>query len=177
MYALPVGDVDALYDGCLIAIRCLEMSLRRGDVISIGVVESVDGEVSVVRVYDRFCEGLHRLSTFSHVIILYWFHNRDNEEHRSVLRVTPKRHKGAPEVGVFASRSPSRPNPIGLCVAELVAVDGCRLKVKRLDAETGSPVIDVKPYLPLADSVPDAQVPEYMLHGPFGVDSVFGGEV
>ncbi len=142
------------------------MDLKRGDVYFIGEVESVEGDISKVRMYDKFCDGLYRLSAFSHIIVLFWFHRRNNEEHRSVLRVTPKMHKGAPEIGVFTSRSPSRPNPIGLCVTELVSAEGCVLTVKGLDAEEGSPIVDIKPYLPRAEAVPDASIPEYMQHGP-----------
>ncbi|MHC1635001.1 MAG: tRNA (N6-threonylcarbamoyladenosine(37)-N6)-methyltransferase TrmO [Candidatus Methanospirareceae archaeon] len=131
----------------------------------IGVVESA-GEVSKVRIFDEFCRGLKALEDFSHIIILYWFHKREGEKDRQTLLVIPKRHKGAPEVGVFASRSPSRPNPIGLCVVELEKIEGCVLIVKGLDAIEGSPIVDIKPYTPRADAVTDAKVPEWILHGP-----------
>jgi len=140
--------------------------VETGVVRFIGVVESTGEGVSKVRVYSRFCEGLHLLTMFSHIIILYWFHRRDSEYHRSVLRVVPKRHGAAHEVGVFASRSPSRPNPIGLSVSELLSLEGCLLTVKGLDAEEGSPIVDIKPYIPRADSIPEAKMPNYMLHGP-----------
>jgi tRNA-Thr(GGU) m(6)t(6)A37 methyltransferase TsaA len=70
------------------------------------------------------------------------------------------------EKGVFACRSPSRPNPIGLCVVELVEVEDCFLIVKVLDALKDSPIIDIKPYIPRADSIPEARVPEWTSHGP-----------
>jgi tRNA-Thr(GGU) m(6)t(6)A37 methyltransferase TsaA len=133
----------------------------------IGVVEpAVEAGLSRIRIYDDFREGLEGLETFSHLIILYWFHTRDNEADRGVRRVTPRRHSGAPEVGVFSSRSPSRPNPIGLCVVELVKREGPILLVKDLDAFEGSPIIDIKPYLPRADAVPEATVPAWVFHGP-----------
>jgi len=138
---------------------------EEGKLRFIGVVEEA-GELSKVKVFPEFCEGLHRLSDFSHVIILYWFHLRDNKRERGILQVLPRRHPGSPQVGVFASRSPSRPNPIGLCVSELVEIKECVLTVRGLDALEGSPVIDIKPYLPRADSVPDARVPEWTLRGP-----------
>ena len=132
----------------------------------IGVVERVEGEISSVRILDEFCEGLKGLNTFSHLIILYWSHLREEEAERRVLKVVPRRHPGAPEVGVFASRSPSRPNPIGLCVGELVKMEGNILLVRGLDAFEGSPVIDIKPYIPRADAFPSAVVPEWTLRGP-----------
>ncbi len=139
--------------------------LKKGEVKFIGVVEDA-GELSRVRIFPEFCPGLQALDRFSHIIILYWFHLRDNEEERRVLQVTPRRHPGVPQVGVFASRSPSRPNPIGLCVTQLVKIQDCTLLVRGLDASEGSPVIDIKPYISRADSVPDARVPEWTSRGP-----------
>ena len=138
---------------------------KKGEVRFIGVVEDA-GDPSKVRIFPEFCAGLQSLDSFSHIIILYWFHLRDREEDRRVLKVTPRRHPGAPQVGVFASRSPSRPNPIGLCVTELVRVQDCALWVRGLDASKGSPIVDIKPYLPRADSIPDARSPEWTSHGP-----------
>lgn len=133
-------------------------------VVAIGVVESID-ELARIRIFRKFCGGLYRLNEFSHVIILYWFHKRDGGEERRVLRVVPKRHLPKREVGVFASRSPSRPNPIGLCAVRLVKVEDCVLIVEGLDAFEGSPVVDVKPYLPRSDFVSDVRVPEWTSHG------------
>ena len=133
----------------------------------IGVVEKADEKgISRIRIFDAFREGLDGLDTYSHIIILYWFHLRDTEAERSVLTVVPRRHPEAPEVGVFSSRSPSRPNPIGLCVVELVKREEDILSVKGLDALDGSPIIDIKPYSPRADSVPSAVIPPWALHGP-----------
>ena len=136
-----------------------------GSLRFIGVVKK-SGKVSELDVYPEFCDGLYRLEEFSHIIILYWLHLRDHETDRSTLKVIPRRHPGAPEVGVFASRSPSRPNPIGLSVVELVRINGCRMLVKGLDAIEGSPIIDVKPYIPRADSIPKACAPSWTLSGP-----------
>lgn len=138
---------------------------KKGELRFIGVVES-SGELSRVKIFPEFCAGLQVLSNFSHVIILYWFHLRDKEEERRTIRVVPRRHPGAPQVGVFASRSPSRPNPVGLCVVELTRIEGCALLVRGLDAFEDSPIIDIKPYIPRADSVSDARVPEYTSRGP-----------
>jgi tRNA-Thr(GGU) m(6)t(6)A37 methyltransferase TsaA len=126
----------------------------------------VAGEVSEIEIFPEFCAGLKGINGFSHLIVLYWFHRRDNEEQRQTLSVVPKKHPSAPEVGVFACRSPSRPNPIGLCVVQLLQVENCILKVQGLDAWEESPIIDIKPYLPRADSVPDAITPEWTKKGP-----------
>ena len=135
------------------------------EVTFIGVVESA-GEVSRVRIFPQFCVGLQRLDKFSHIIVLYWLHLRDNAKKRSTLQVVPRRHPGAPQVGVFASRSPSRPTPIGMCIVELTKIEDCTLFVIGLDAVEGSPIIDLKPYIPRADSIPEARVPEWTSRGP-----------
>jgi len=139
--------------------------IKEGRLNFIGIVEDA-GELSKVKIFPEFCEGLQRLNDFSHIIILYWFHLLDKENERRILRVVPRRHPGAPQVGVFACRSPVRPNPIGLCVAELVKIEECYLTVRGLDALQDSLIIDIKPYLPRADSIPNARVPEWTLRGP-----------
>ncbi len=139
---------------------------KQGELNFIGVVESASETEARVRIFAEYCEGLREIDKFSHLIVLYWIHLRDKEEERRTLRVFPRRHAVNVEVGVFACRSPSRPNPVGLCVVELAKVEACNLTVKGLDALEGSPIIDIKPYIPRADSVPDARVPEWTSKSP-----------
>jgi tRNA-Thr(GGU) m(6)t(6)A37 methyltransferase TsaA len=140
--------------------------VAKGELQFLGVVEKAGEEEARITIFPEFCPALRGVENYSHLIILFWFHQRDTPEERKTLQVTPKRHPGAPQVGVFACRSPTRPNPIGLCVVELLKVDNCTLLVKGLDAAEGSPILDIKPYLPRADSVPGARAPEWMSHGP-----------
>jgi tRNA-Thr(GGU) m(6)t(6)A37 methyltransferase TsaA len=133
----------------------------KGELNFIGVVEKADELEAQVRIFPEFCDGLKGISGFSHIMILYWIHLRDNEKERSVLQVFPRRHAVNVKVGVFSCRSPSRPNPIGLCVVKLIKVEDCVLTVKGLDALKDSPIIDVKPYVPRADSIHDSYVPEW----------------
>jgi len=97
---------------------------------------------SIVRVYDKYVDGLEGLDDYSHVIVVYWMH----EESEVRLRIRPWGSDRYPEVGIFATRLPPRPNPIGVTVAETVSVEAPRLRVRGLDAWTGSPVLDLKPY-------------------------------
>lgn len=136
---------------------------RTGEIKFIGVVEK---ETSRIRIFQEYCLGLDGLESFSHIIVLYWFSLRDNKKDRGTLQVVPRKHPGASQVGVFSSRSPSRPNPIGLCVVELMEIKDCTLTVRGLDAIDGSPIIDIKPYLPRADSVPHAKTPGWTNGGP-----------
>lgn len=137
----------------------------------IGVVLKSSEQQAEVQVFQEFCAGLKQITGFSRLIILYWMHMRDSEKERKTLLVFPKKHAVKVETGVFACRSPSRPNPIGLCVAELMKIEECVLTVKGLDAVNGSPIVDIKPYLPKADCVPNARVPEWTAHGQQPKDS------
>ena len=128
-----------------------------GTIRFVGEVETA-GETSIIRMYDECCPGLLGIEGYSHLFVLYWMHLRDDARHRGTLQVTPPRHEGAPLTGVFACRSPSRPNPVGLTVVKLKRVEGCMLEVSGLDALVGSPVVDIKPYS-IGDSYPDAQSP------------------
>jgi tRNA-Thr(GGU) m(6)t(6)A37 methyltransferase TsaA len=100
----------------------------------------------------RYAAGLKDLETCSHVIVLYWMHRAP----RNLIVQTP-RHGDAAR-GVFALRSPARPNPIALSAVELVRVAGGSLEVRGLDCLDGTPLLDVKPYFASTDARPSAQV-------------------
>jgi tRNA (adenine37-N6)-methyltransferase len=97
--------------------------------------------------------SLDGLSGFSHVWLLPFFHLNTNKTFRP--KIHPPRLRGR-TVGVFASRSPHRPSPIGLSVARLVKVEGATLHLSGIDLVDGTPILDVKPYLPEWDCVPEA---------------------
>jgi tRNA-Thr(GGU) m(6)t(6)A37 methyltransferase TsaA len=111
--------------------------------------EGVDGTVEVL---PEHAPGLRDLEGFSHVILLYHFHL--SRVHS--LEVVP--YLDREPRGVFATRSPSRPNAIGLSVVRLLAVEGNLLRVRDLDIVDGTPVLDIKPYVPLFDSRDGAEV-------------------
>lgn len=136
-----------------------------GEIHFVGEVTS-KGDISTIIIHKEYCPALMGIESYSHLVVLYWMHLRDNEENRKILRVTPPRHEGAPLTGVFACRSPSRPNPIGLTVVELREVKGCRLEVSGLDAFKGSPIVDIKPYSTRGDSFPEARGPQWSKRGP-----------
>jgi len=98
----------------------------RAEVRFIGYVKRSGEEEAEIEILTDFCDGLRGIDEFSHLIVLYWFHLRDNEKERRTLLVFPRRHAVNVEKGVFACRSPSRPNPVGLCVVRLLKVEGCR---------------------------------------------------
>jgi len=111
----------------------------------IGVVETVEGEISKIRIFTEYVIGLDGMMRYKKLYVLYWFHEADDEAHRSTLKVVPRRHGETEERGVFSTHSPHRPNPIGLTPVELVGVEGDTLTVRGLDAFEGSPILDIKP--------------------------------
>lgn len=109
-------------------------------------------EESTLEVFEDYEPALLDIDQCSHLIVLYWQDRAD----RNVLRTrTPW---GSEVHGVFATRSPNRPNPIGICVVELLKRDGPLLKVRGMDALEGSPLIDIKPYASETDCVQDAVI-------------------
>jgi tRNA-Thr(GGU) m(6)t(6)A37 methyltransferase TsaA len=114
--------------------------------------------ISEIVVDSDLTEALDNLDEFSHLIVLYWMHELPAGR-QLPLKVHPMGKSGLPLVGRFATRSPSRPNPVGQATVELLERRDNILKVKGLDAIDGTPVIDIKPYLPGYDSVDEAKVP------------------
>lgn len=99
----------------------------------------------------RYEDALRDLDQWTHVWVVYWFHL--NRTWRPTV-LPPRSREG--RRGVFATRAPHRPNPIGLSVLRLVRVDGLRVEVLGVDMIDGTPVLDLKPYVPFADAVPGA---------------------
>jgi len=88
-------------------------------------------------------DALDGLQVGDDVFVLTWLHRSD----RGVLRVHPRDDTANPMQGVFATRSPARPNPVGLHEVRIVEIDGARVRVSALEAIDGTPVVDVKPVL------------------------------
>jgi len=120
---------------------------------AIGVVETdvADNDVAHQRrtmisdicIFEEYADGLKGITEYSHIIVLFWMHRVDRP---SKLVVHPRGNTDLPLTGVLASRGRGHPNPIGFAVAELIERNGSRLKVRRLDAYDGTPIIDIKPY-------------------------------
>jgi tRNA-Thr(GGU) m(6)t(6)A37 methyltransferase TsaA len=129
----------------------------------IGWVKKEGGRV-VVEVEEPYLPALLGLEQYSHIWVIYWFHENDNPAERNILQVHPCRNPGNPLTGVFAARAPVRPNLIGLSAARLLHLAGCRLTLEGLDAREGTPVLDIKPYLPVSDAIMEAWAPELLPH-------------
>jgi len=96
---------------------------------------------------DAFAAALEGLSVGDEIIVISWLHRGQ----RDVLRVHPRDNLNAPLAGVFATRSPDRPNPLGLHRVTILALEGSRLQVGPLEAIDGTPIVDIKPVLARRD--------------------------
>ncbi len=126
--------------------RASHAELRHGSAISQIIIDK------------RFARGLEGLQKFSHVYVLFWLHEIPRRSRK--LKVHPQGRADFREVGVFATRSPHRPNPIGLTLVRLLSKRGRTLTVKGLDAYDGTPVLDLKPY-DKRDSTSRPKVPDW----------------
>jgi len=119
--------------------------------------EGWTADVSRIRLLPRYAGALGGLKGYTHIIVLFWVHRARDWK-------MPKRHNKPPHVKVFATRMPVRPNPIGLSAVRLLSFcpQTGEVVVKGLDALDGTPVLDIKPYIPNFDSHTDAEIPEWV---------------
>ena len=101
----------------------------------------------VVELFPQYAEALRDIEGFSHLILIYHFHMSG----KSSLIVRP--YLDDETHGVFATRGPARPNPIGISVVRLARVDGTRLHITGVDILDGTPLLDIKPYIPQFDAI------------------------
>ncbi|MBL8019140.1 MAG: tRNA (N6-threonylcarbamoyladenosine(37)-N6)-methyltransferase TrmO [Leptospirales bacterium] len=123
----PVGEIQS-------SLKNLTDALRQG---SEGAPEAW------ITIKPAFARAMHRLEPGDDVVVLTWFHLSD----RTVLEVHPRNDTSIPLTGVFATRSPDRPNPIGLHRVRVLEISENRLRVAPIEAIDGTPVIDIKPVL------------------------------
>jgi tRNA-Thr(GGU) m(6)t(6)A37 methyltransferase TsaA len=127
----------------------------------VGVVKK-QGQRAWLEIYPEYAPALAGLKEFSHLWVFYWFHENDRPEERQILQVHPRRDPANPLTGVFACRAPVRPNLIGFTACRIVKVEGNRVEVAGLDARDGSPILDLKPYIPSGDAIPEAATPTWL---------------
>ena len=123
-----------------------------------GLVPEAKATLEILAPFNR-CEAIGGLDGFSHIWVIFVFHAVMRDQWRPTVR--PPRLGGNQRVGVFASRSPFRPNPVGLSLVKLETIecDGerCLLQLSGADILDGTPVMDIKPYLPYAEALPEAE--------------------
>ena len=125
----------------------------------VGIVRKSDESVWI-EIRGEFTDGLLGLDGFSHIFVLYWFHQNDTPQKRQTLQVHPRKDPSNPLTGVFATHSPQRPNLIGLTVCRILSIGNNKIEIEDIDAFDGSPVIDIKCYIP--GSVTDVRLPDWV---------------
>ena len=127
-----------------------------------GAVDERWGEVvSEIHLAERLAPGLSGIDQFSHLLILFFMHQATFSEETDLVR-RQRGRSDMPRTGIFAQRAKHRPNPIGVTAVRLLGVHGNVLRVQGLDAIDGTPVLDIKPYVPAFDLVQHAVIPEYI---------------
>ncbi|MCP4544356.1 MAG: excinuclease ABC subunit UvrA [Chloroflexi bacterium] len=134
------------------------------EILPVGYVRRGDGGV-LLHIQEPYIPALKNLEHFSHARVLWWFHRLDGDRFRRATHNKPP-YENAPVTGVFASRSPVRPNPIGLTTARIVSVDHEHgiVELAGVDAFNETPILDLKPYIPSNDRVKQFRVPEWIAH-------------
>ena len=115
--------------------------------------------ISHIVIHSELAEALDGINGFSNLFVLFWLHKIPDEQ-RKTLKVYPRGRKDLPLLGIFATRTMLRPNPVGLTLVELVKVEGSVLTVRGLDAFDGTPVLDIKPF-DSWDNAETAKVPDW----------------
>ncbi|QIB70062.1 SAM-dependent methyltransferase [Aminipila butyrica] len=121
-----------------------------------------------IKLDKNYIPALQALESFSHINVLWWFSDYDDAPSRAELQ-TEQPYKGAPSVvGIFATRSPIRPNPIALTTVEVIHIDleEGLIQVAFIDANDNTPVLDIKPYTPSFDRVEAPSVPAWCSQWP-----------
>jgi tRNA-Thr(GGU) m(6)t(6)A37 methyltransferase TsaA len=141
------------------------MELQPIAIVKTGVVEPTDenwaGVISELHVDPGYTEGLRGIEDFSHALIVFWMHRAAFDAATDLVR-RPRGRDDMPETGIFVQRAKHRPNPIGITAVRILGCEGAVLSVRGLDAIDGTPVLDIKPYVPAFDRVDDARTPAWI---------------
>ena len=130
-------------------------------IFPVGVVRKTE-EATWIEIFDAYSDALLGLEGFSHIYVAFWFHENDEAEKRKVLRVHPRKDKNNPLSGVFATHSPLRPNLIGLTICKIKSIQDRCIEIEDIDAFDGTPVIDIKCYIPGSVAESDIYLPAWV---------------
>ena len=148
-------------------VRLRPIGVVRNGVKDTNALAEIDVESLKSRIVIRpeLEEALLGLDAWSHLIVLFWPHLVPEEARGSKLRLHPRDDPENPLQGVLATRSQIRMNPILMTAVRVLGIKGTVIVVQGLDAIDGSPVLDIKPYMPRFDCVPEATMPEWVTRG------------
>ena len=138
----------------------------------IGLVNASDEQGKYeIQVFSEYVSALTQLEAFSHVMIIWWADRHDNEKDRSLL-TTELPYAPGVQAGVFACRSEYRPNPIGITTMPIMGIDHVNgiITLPWIDAFDGTPVLDLKPYMPTSDRIRDVKVADWLNDWPLWME-------
>jgi len=147
-------------------MACNEMNIKE-----IGLVENNSGLFSI-KIHKEYIPGLAGLKGYSHLIAIWCFHKSKDSKNNEKLVFEKPYKKGPEKVGVFSTRSQFRPNPLALSVVKVKDIDFINglIKIWWIEADNGSPVLDIKPYIPGVDRVENPEVPDWCKHWPNSIE-------
>jgi tRNA (adenine37-N6)-methyltransferase len=155
--------------------------MRQFAVNPVGAIRH-SGDGMYIQISEEFIPALKELEGFSHLNVLWWFHEHDTPEARGILEVEAPYRTSPPSLGIFATRSPVRPNPIALSTVQVISIDYDKgtIGIAYIDAHDHTPVLDLKPYTPSLDRVEHPAVPDWCSHWPKSLEASasfnWGGE-
>ena len=140
-----------------------EKMVKTYTVAPIGWIRKADDQTTI-ELKKKYQPGLLGLEGFSHVYVYWWFDRNNTPEKRAILRIhpSPPGNMKHPLTGVFATRSPFRPNLIAMTLCEIVSVKNNVVQIKGIDAFADTPVLDIKPHVPRFDTAPNATIPWWL---------------
>jgi tRNA-Thr(GGU) m(6)t(6)A37 methyltransferase TsaA len=155
----PIGIVKSKADKEVLKYSNKDIKLD----YDVALRQGTDLKKSEIIINEEYLDCLEGIEDFSHLIILFWTHKVPNNA-RQIKKVHPAGLKEMPIKGIFATRSPVRPNPICKTTVKLIERKGATLVVEGLDAIDNTPVIDIKPHLPFYDSPLNVKLADWMYH-------------
>jgi len=155
----PVGVVRSVYREASLVLEDQDLRLNEEVLTRTKTGKESVAELVIEKEYEPCLDGIEG---FSHIVVLYWAHKTDTQKAKMAKKVHPAGKKEYPPVGIFATRSPARPNPICSTTVKLLGRKQNVLKVKGLDALDGSPIIDIKFHHPSYDAPPNVEWPDWM---------------
>jgi len=153
----PIGIVKSKADKEVLKYANKDIKLD----VDVAVSQGTDLKKSEIIINEEYVDCLDGIEDFSHLVILFWTHKVPNMA-RQIKKVHPAGLKQMPIKGIFATRSPVRPNPICKTTVKLIERKGSTLIVEGLDAIDNTPVVDIKPHLPFYDSPLNVKLADWM---------------
>jgi len=130
-------------------------------IFPVGIIRKQNDTVRI-EIFEKYRDALLGLDDFSHITVCYWFHENDTPEKRKTMQVHPRKDKRNPLRGVFATHSPLRPNLIALSVCKIMSIKDNTIFIEKIDALDGSPVIDIKCFIPSSAQASEIKLPDWV---------------